>query len=288
MVNEFLGGETRSFKANAYEEFGGEAGLSASGPSVAPTGGFRGGEYENSLGMKFAPVPGTQVLFSIWETRRKDYEAYARANSGVDDSWRNETHGDQPIGHEPDHPVVSVSWEDAQAFCKWLTQQERTAGRIPAGASYRLPTDEEWSGAVGLERESGSAPKDKAGKVTGVYPWGTQFPPPAKAGNYSDSVANATLGLTGIEGYTDGFATTSPVGRFAANRFGLFDLGGNVWEWCEDWYDPSAQKSRVLRGGSWYYVGSVSLLSSLRCHFAPTRRINNFGFRVVLVGVSVR
>jgi hypothetical protein len=169
-----------------------------------------------------------------------------------------------------------------------LTQQERTAGRIPAGASYRLPTDEEWSGAVGLERESGSAPKDKAGKVTGVYPWGTQFPPPAKAGNYSDSVANATLGLTGIEGYTDGFATTSPVGRFAANRFGLFDLGGNVWEWCEDWYDPSAQKSRVLRGGSWYYVGSVSLLSSLRCHFAPTRRINNFGFRVVLVGVSVR
>jgi formylglycine-generating enzyme required for sulfatase activity len=76
------------------------------------------------------------------------------------------------------------------------------------------------------------------------------------------------------------------VGSFKPNRCGLYDLGGNVWEWCEDWYD-SEQKYRVLRGASWPDVFVPrNLLSSCRNDFTPDGRYVNYGFRVVLVGES--
>ena len=71
-----------------------------------------------------------------------------------------------------------------------------------------------------------------------------------------------------IAGYNDGFVNTSPVGSFAANRFGLYDMGGNVWQWCEDWFDKD-QKDRVLRGASWGNSTAHFLLSSYRDHRAP-------------------
>lgn len=90
-------------------------------------------------------------------------------------------------------------------------------------------------------RESGGTPKDKDGKLKGVYPWGTQWPPPRGAGNY-DSYSSSKRN-------TDDFDRTSPVGSFAVNASGLFDSGGNVWEWCEDFLDGSSG-ARVLRGAS--------------------------------------
>jgi hypothetical protein len=171
----------------------------------------------------------------------------------------------------PDSPVQMVSWDHAKEFCRRLTAglPDKLKGKF----AFRLPTDAEWSMAVGLPEESGSTPKEKDGKIKDVYPWGTTWPPPSGAGNYYSS-----LGV-------DSFHYTSPVGSFKPNQFGLYDLGGNVWEWCEDWYD-SDEKYRVLRGASWRDDAPGNLLSSRRNAYTPDYRRGNFGFRVVLVGES--
>ncbi len=215
--------------------------------------------FVNSLGMKFVPVPGTDVLFCIWETRVRDFAAYAKDVPGVDDEWKDFEYEGHKQG--PDDPVVNVSWEDAKAFCEWLSGKE--------GLRYRLPTDHEWSVAVGIgSREDASAsPEDKGGgEVAGIYPWGTAWPPPKSAGNYN--------------GY-DPFPFTVPVESFLANNLGLHCLGGNVWEWCQNWFD-SDKSHRVVRGGSFYDRDEISLMSSFRARDIPTIRHAFFGFRCVL------
>ncbi len=232
----------------------------------APASFTAGQRLTNTLGMVFNGVAGVPA-FSIWDTRVSDYRAYADANSGVGQSWKNPS-----FEQTDDHPVVNVSWKDAQAFCAWLTKKERGEGKIKADQIYRLPTDAEWSVAVGLEGEVGGTPKNKDCKIKGVYPWGTQWPPPKGAGNYGQ----------GLE--VDDYKYTSPVESFNPNKHGLYDMGGNVWQWCEDWYDGE-QKSRLLRGASWDYGGGPDyLVSSYRGGLSPDYRINVIGFRCVLVG----
>jgi formylglycine-generating enzyme required for sulfatase activity len=212
----------------------------------------------NSLGMKFVAVPGTSVLMCVHETRNADYAAYAAAQSGVDEEWKEEAGS----GKEQ-HPVVYVSYEDAEGFCRWLSAKE--------GKTYRLPTDAEWSAAVGLGKETGSTPKEKESNGSDdVFPWGSYFPPKAGDGNYDKSFVD------------DGYDETAPVMSFRANRLGLYDLGGNVYEWCQDWYDES-QQSRVLRGASWNSDDRVALRSSYRGSGHPMNRNDNNGFRCVLV-----
>jgi formylglycine-generating enzyme required for sulfatase activity len=206
----------------------------------------------NQMRMKFVPVEGTKVLFSVWATRVQDYAVFAEETKR---QW------ERPEFHQgPVHPVVLVSWEDAVAFCVWLSKTE--------GRKYRLPTDAEWSLAVGLGVETGATPEEKDGKLLG-YPWGAKWPPPRGAGNYDLSF------------HTDSFENTSPVGSFLPSSNGLCDLGGNVWEWCEDWYDGT-QQSRVLRGGSWYGAGEYYLRSSARGLELPKERAEHIGFRCVL------
>lgn len=227
--------------------------------------------------MKFKPVAGTKVLFCIWETRVQDYAAYAAANSGVDGSWKDPGWEGKPVTPGPTHPVVNVNWPDAKAFCRWLTEKERKGGKLSAGEEYRLPTDAEWSWAVGIGRREGNGtPDEKNGKLKNIYPWGKQWPPPDSVGNYDD------YSIYRVFGFHDGYARTSPVGSFPANAQGFYDLGGNVWEWCEDWYD-TAQKHRVLRGGSWINHVQDFLLSPYRDRVAPGTRYDCYGFRVVLV-----
>jgi formylglycine-generating enzyme required for sulfatase activity len=147
-------------------------------------------------------------------------------------------------------------------------------------------------GIGGLE-EAGKLPSEKSGKIADFYPWGLAWPPPEGAGNYWSEELRAVIAtgkLTWIKGelpgYRDGSATTAPTGSYPANRFGLHDLGGNAWEWCEDWHD-NKKEHRVLRGASWNFSVRGNLLSSYRHHDTPGNRGNHYGFRCV-VGASAR
>ena len=247
--------------------------------------------FINSLGMKFVSVPiiggptdGKRVLFSIWETRVQDYAQFAKEDprKDKDATWKDCEYCGEKQGLT--HPVVFVSWEDARAFCDWLTKKEHAAGRLDARSEYRLPSDHEWSCAVGIgDRENPKAsPADKSGKVPDVRPWGTQWPPPRGAGNFADATLKKKLPkCTIFNNYDDGFAFTAPTGSFTPNQFGIYDLSGNVWEWCDDPWKPG-DTSRVYRGGSfdggWYGF----FLSSYRYGLAPTRRLFNCGFRCVV------
>jgi len=224
--------------------------------------------FVNTLGMPFVPVPGTEVQFCIWETRVKDYAAYAVVNKGVDDEWNSPI---LRLMKTETHPVCNVSWEDAQAFCAWLTKKELTEGKIKADQKYRLPTDAEWSVAVGVGVEEGSTPEEKSGGVKDVYPWGKEWPPPKGVGNYSYRLQ------------VDENENTWPVGNIAANEFGLHDMGGSVWEWCEDKYRPTV-KFRVMRGASYSNYRPDVLLSSHRIGYAPREHDLQHGFRCVLTG----
>lgn len=226
--------------------------------------------------MKFVPLPGTIIRMCIWPTRVRDYAAYAEARQVRSTSWRN-----PGFEQSPDHPVVNVTWEDAIAFCEWLTKTERASGLLSPAQQYRLPTDREWSRGVGLADEPGDTPELRDMSVPDEYPWGKQWPPPQGAGNYSGTEADAQMA---IKGYEDGYPTTSPVGSFPANKLGLHDMGGNVWQWVEDSWNHNS-KDKVARGGSWFN-GTVrlSLLSSCRVRTPPQDSRDNYGFRIVLEG----
>jgi hypothetical protein len=132
--------------------------------------------WVNSLGMKFLPVPGTQVLFSIWNTRVQDFETFVK-DTGYDatrgmyslgESWSEQsgaTWKKPGFSQSPTDPVVGVSLDDAKEFCKWLTNRERKSGALPGSICYRLPMDKEWSAAVGLKGEVGNTP-EKVVKAT--------------------------------------------------------------------------------------------------------------------------
>ena len=240
---------------------------------VQRAGPQRGSAWENSLGMKFTPVG--DVLFAVWPTRVRDYETFCQATGRARQV--------PDFAQDDSHPVVKVNWEDATEFCQWLTKKELEEERIEEGQEYRLPTDAEWSQAVGLPPEGGATPEERDGRIR-EFPWGKQWPPPAGAGNYAD-LALRRSGTVTISGYNDGFAQTSPVGSFAANRFTLHDMSGNVWQWCLDGYKGRGRFKDwgVLRGGSWASASPGELRSSYRNVVDRTERDVLYGFRCVLV-----
>ncbi len=225
----------------------------------------------NSLGMKFVAVGDVQ--FCVHPTRVKDFETFASATGLKSEAWKN-----PGFKQGPDHPVVNVTWREAEAFCKWLTEKERKGGLVKSGEVYRLPTDLEWSKAVGLPAENGATPEERDMGVQDVYPWGNQWPPPAGAGNYAGEETQTEIP---IPNYNDGFPNTSPVGKFRVNAFGLYDMGGNVWQWVADFWNGE-NRAKTLRGGSWYNGAiPLSLLSSCRISSSPDTLHDTYGFRIL-------
>lgn len=235
--------------------------------------------FTNSLGMRFIPVEGSDILLCVHETRRRDYEAFAKEVPGLDPGWKNASFEKLPVGHEMDHPVVMVNWYEARSFCDWLSRKE--------GRTYRLPTDREWSLAAGLGGfEDANLPVDAlSGKGTLRMFWGTSWPPPPGSGNFADQSLKRKLpNRQAIEGYDDGFATTSPVMIFSPSR-GFFDLGGNLSEWVEDPW-PGGSRSRVLRGGDWMTGGDFPISRRIPDNAAYRRYY--FGFRCAVVIESAK
>ena len=164
-------------------------------------------------------------------------------------------------------PVINVSWDDAQTYIAWLNKR--------TGKHYRLPTEAEWEYAA---RAGGEA----------AYSWGY------KAGHEFANYGKEEC-CSGLVSGKDQWENTAPVGSFAANPYGLYDMHGNVWEWCQDkWHgdyqgaptDGSAWESgdsasRVLRGGSWGFSARF-LRSARRDNYSPDFRLDYHGFRLVL------
>lgn len=219
----------------------------------------------NSLGMTFISVPGTRVEFCQHETRECDMAVY---NAVPNPGTRAATH---------------VSWHEARAFCDWLTDREHQRGVLPANQRYRLPTDHEWSCAAGIgaREDSMASPESKRQRFASEYPWGMTWPPPSRAGNY---FGHETTGIvrdaTPIDHFDDGMRGPCEVMRFKPNALGLHDLGGNVWEWCEDEFRPGTGW-RVLRGAAWNCARPEALLSSHRTFDPPEYRSDTVGFRLV-------
>jgi len=275
-------------------------------PPVAPSAPsvpVAGQAWTNSLGMKFVPAGTDSILFGVWDVRVEDFKAFVDATgydatSGMysvgkpgpilgDLGWdqRGDTWKSPGFTQTDDSPVVGVNWNDAHAFCDWLTKKEQAEGKLGPNQSYRLPNDAEWSKAVGLNESADGTPASKDGKITDVYPWGTQWPPPQGSGNFAGSEARDDKwpdDSKTIDGYTDGYPRTSPVGSFAANGYGLYDMGGDVFQWCEDKFD-SGKDSRVLRGSGWNSSNPFFMISSSRSQSDPGDRYDFFGFRVIVV-----
>ena len=159
--------------------------------------------------MKFLSVEGLgNVYFSQFETRVRDYAAFASVNPNLDNSWQNyEYRGNQQT---PVHPVVNVSWDDANSFCQWLSKKE--------GRNYRLPADHEWSVMIGIgeSEKQEESPLTKSDRIE-TYPWGPEWPPPRLSGNFSGKECKAYGSwYTVIEEYEDNFVFTAPVGSFPA------------------------------------------------------------------------
>ena len=171
-----------------------------------------------------------------------------------------------------EHPAVNVSWNDAAAFCAWLSRKE--------GRTYELPSEAEWEYACRGDTLTRFATGEDAESLVG-------------SANVADAAARARFPSWTTTRGSDGFVFTAPVGRFRPNAWGLFDMHGNVWEWCADWYGtypraaltdprgPSQGPGKVLRGGSWF--GSPRhCRAANRFHQPPSAANISFGFRVAL------
>ncbi len=188
-------------------------------------------------------------------------------------SWRDP--GFPGFTQGPGHPVLMVSWSDAEAFCRWLSARE--------GREYRLPTEAEWEYAA------------RAGAET-AFVSGSDEADLLAAANVADrSLRERVKAARSTTRGSDGYAFTAPVGRFRPNAFGLYDTAGNVWEWCNDWHadhyyakspvddprGPPTGSFRAIRGGGWWNPAAQARVAQ-RIYFKPSFRYCLLsGFRVV-------
>ena len=253
-------------------------GLSHPAWSQAPA--EKHGKLKNSIGMEFASIPAGKFLMGSPETEKERDRDETQHEMTLTQCFRMGVHEvtqaqyEQVMGKNPSElkgntlPVEMVDYEDALEFCKKLSDlpAEKAAGR-----KYRLPTEAEWEyccrAGTSTPFHFGSALNGKQANCNGNYPYGTTETGPC-------------------------LRKTSPVGSYHPNAWGLYDMHGNVWERCQDWYgeypktlikDPKGSSNgvlRVLRGGSWT-SGAWYCRAGKRLPIAPGG-LDNCGFRLLL------
>jgi formylglycine-generating enzyme required for sulfatase activity/serine/threonine protein kinase len=225
-------------------------------------GTFEMGSPENEFGHQSDETPhavtlGRQYYLSVTEVTQQQYEAVMGANPSQFKA--------------PKNPVESVAWDDAIAFCDKLNALVKT--HLPTDMRVQLPTEAQWERAC------------RAGSTTPFHTGAT--------------IDSAAANFNGREAYGSGKKgldrrQTTPTGSFEPNAFGLYDMHGNVWEWCADWYGayvpapavdptgPPAGTERVLRGGAWTNIAE-NCRSACRNHATPGTRLPYIGFRIAIV-----
>ena len=239
--------------------------------------GRRANEVEHPVELRRA------FYLSSTETTNAQFRQYeASHDSGLIESYSLDR--DQ-------QPVAGISWQQAASFCNWLSRREGLPpfyrenqgiiiGFNPGSIGYRLPSEAEWAFTARVE-----------GETLRRFAWGNDFPPSAVVTNVADNTSALVTGRI-LNGYTDQFVVSAPVGSFPPNHRGLHDMGGNVAEWVHDAYQiPSANAelsidplgtqrgdNYTIRGGSW----ALSRLSELRLTFRDygERGRDDLGFRI--------
>jgi formylglycine-generating enzyme required for sulfatase activity len=292
-----------------------------------PAGNFAMGSPASEVGRSNNEGPQTRVIISqpFWLGQTEVTQTQWRAVMGTDlaeqvqrmladntlyglggkeqqtlrDYYRLQKDGSSSLAFNSagDAPMYFVSWEESVAFCRRLTERERAAGRLPSGYEYRLPTEAEWEYAC------------RAGTTNATYAGNLEI-----KGKYNvpvlDEIAwyggNSSVGYTGKgrdtsqwaeKQYPGGTAAQRAVATKKPNTWGLYDMLGNVWEWCGDYYrklpggevrDPKGPNSgsyRAWRGGSYSYGPATDCRAAARTASLPSMRVSDVGFRVALCPV---
>ena len=210
--------------------------------------------------MQFVWIDALQGWVGKYEVTNGAYRCFDAGHSSQ--AFTHVTTQERLTLDDDRQPAVYVSYDDAVRFAAWLDRTN--AGQIPEGYRVRLPSGDEWSALA------------RCGNEDRLYPWGDDWPPPP---DWNYNGAEGASGWRKLDGHDDGFPVSCPVERSGRNDWGLYGVGGNVWEWTSE----RQGDGRIVRGTSWNYAKATDLRGASDHLNLPSDRNNVIGLRLVIL-----